>query len=40
MPQPNIHKSEDKEKIEIDITDDNHEWVERMAGSHIQNVAT
>ena len=23
MTQPNIHKSDDKEKIKIDITDDN-----------------
>ncbi len=30
MKQPNISKSENKEKIEIDITDDNHEWVERI----------
>lgn len=30
MTQPSIHKSEDKEKIEIDITDDDHEWVERI----------
>jgi hypothetical protein len=30
LTQPNIHKSEDKEKIEIDITDDDHEWVERI----------
>ncbi len=30
MTQPNISKSEDKAKIEIDITDDDHEWVERI----------
>jgi len=27
--QPSISKSEDKEEIEIDITDDDHAWVER-----------
>jgi hypothetical protein len=27
LTQPNIHKSEDKENFEIDITDD-HDWVE------------
>lgn len=32
MTQPNISKSEDEEKIEIDITDD-HEWVERIGRS-------
>ena len=30
LTQPNIHKSEDRANIEIDITDD-HEWVERIA---------
>ena len=25
-----MHKSEDKEKIEIEITDDDHEWIERI----------
>lgn len=30
MTQPNIHKSYDKENVEIDITDD-YEWVERIA---------
>ena len=29
MIEPNVHKSDDKEKVEIDITD-NHEWVERL----------
>lgn len=28
--EPNLHKSDDKEKVEIDITAD-HEWVERIA---------
>ena len=28
--EPNMHKSDDKEKVEIDITAD-HEWVERIA---------
>jgi hypothetical protein len=32
MTQPNIHKSEDKEKLVIEITDDSdHEWVERIS---------
>jgi hypothetical protein len=30
LTQPSISKSEDKVKIEIDITDDDHEWVERI----------
>ena len=30
MTQPNIHKSEDKEKLVIEITDDSHEWVDRI----------
>jgi hypothetical protein len=30
LTQSNIHKSEDKEKIVINITDDDHEWVERI----------
>ena len=30
LTQQNRSKSEDKEKIEIDITDDDHEWVERI----------
>jgi hypothetical protein len=30
LTHPNIYKCEDKEKIEIDITDD-HEWVVRIA---------
>ena len=30
MTQPNIHKSEDRVNIEINIPDD-HEWVERIA---------
>jgi hypothetical protein len=30
LSQPNIHKSEDEQKIEIDITDDDHEWAERI----------
>jgi hypothetical protein len=30
LAQPNIHKSGDKEKIVINITDDDHEWVERI----------
>ena len=30
MTQPSISKSEDKEEIEIDITDDDHAWVERI----------
>ena len=30
MTQPSISKSENKVKIEIDITDDDHEWVERI----------
>jgi hypothetical protein len=29
LTEPNIHRSDDKEKIKIDITDDN-EWVERI----------
>jgi hypothetical protein len=33
MTQPNIHKSEDNEKLEIEITDDDHEWVE-YTGDH------
>jgi hypothetical protein len=30
LTQPSINISEDKEKIEIDITDDDLEWVERI----------
>jgi hypothetical protein len=30
LTQPSISKSEDKEKIVINITDDDHGWVERM----------
>jgi len=30
LTQPSISKSEDKEEIEIDITDDDHAWVERI----------
>ena len=31
LAQPNIHKSEDKEKLVIEIADDSeHEWVERI----------
>jgi hypothetical protein len=30
MTQPNIHKSEDKEKLVIEITEDNEEWVEKI----------
>lgn len=30
MTQPNIHKSEDKEKLVIEITDDSREWVDRI----------
>jgi hypothetical protein len=30
LTQPNIHKNEDKQKIEIGITDDDHEWIERI----------
>lgn len=33
MAQPSIYKSEDKEKIEIDLTNDDHEWVERIAAT-------
>ena len=29
MIEPNVHKSDDKEKVEIDITD-SHEWVEKI----------
>lgn len=30
MTQPGISKSEDKEKIEIDNTDEDHEWIDRI----------
>jgi hypothetical protein len=30
LTQPGISKSENKEKIVINITDDDHEWVERI----------
>ena len=36
MTQLNIHKSEDKEKLVIEITDDSdHEWVERIGKGSI-----
>jgi hypothetical protein len=34
MTQPSISKSEDKEKLVIDITDDDHEWVQRSYRSN------
>jgi hypothetical protein len=30
LTQPNISKSEDKEKLVIDITVDDHEWIARI----------
>jgi len=30
MTQPDIRKSEDKEKLVIDFTDDDNEWIERI----------
>jgi hypothetical protein len=30
MTQPSISKSEDKEKLMIEITDDDHKWIERI----------
>ena len=37
MTQLNIHKSEDKEKLVIEITDDSdHEWVERIGKEHMR----
>jgi len=38
LTQPSISKSEDKEEIEIDITDDDHAWVERIVKQRIRYV--